>query len=202
MNSTIGYTITSPINCHILFEHKITADGCLSYCTVCNKDIKANGISAHIKTLKHQIKFFDNYRALPILDDAFIIKNGIKFEKKRDDELFYECEDIRQQWREIISEMTMIEINGSNAMSLRQYNDMKLIHVMVPIHDIKYAPLSLPSDRYIRNIIEEREGIIRYNAMIAEKQREHQYLNALHQIDDEIIYEEEEEDDDEYEEEV
>lgn len=161
MNCQIGYTITNATYLTIVFEHKILEGKKKSYCTVCNKEIRTQSIQSHIETSKHQLLFYKNYYNLPVLDDAFIIKNEIEFDNEIDNLLFNSTMETRAKFKDVMFKaketFEFCKTTKIFQMNFNNYRDIKLFHVLVPGKKLK--PITLPNEYFLRQAIDYEKNL-------------------------------------------
>lgn len=165
MNSHIGYTITNAIDCHIIFEHKIIDGKHKTYCTACDKIFTTKSIQSHVWSVKHGTKLYDNYLGLPILDDAYIIKNLITFEDDFDNQIFNHTTESRQDFREFVHKIKEDNLNIPNIFNMPKDTKIKLLNVLTP--GIKSPKITFPDKKKLqeamKQIISEKKHIEKLN---------------------------------------
>lgn len=195
MNCQVGYTITNASNCLIIFEHKIVNNKKKSYCTVCSKCMKTEYIQTHIETGKHQLKFYKNFYTLPVLDDAFIIKNQLHFQNNLDNELFLATIESREKMRNLLFEARDYpEFFKDFKMDLDNYGSIKMQHVLIQGKKIK--SLIKPNLQLLRNTLSFEKKVNEAKERLRIIRENHPFNEYFDDDDDEV------DDEDEYEEEV
>jgi len=176
MNSHIGYTITNSIDCHVVFEHTIKDGKRKSYCTVCNKEIKTAYIPKHLLSFKHNVNFYDNYFSLPILDDAYIIKNDIVFKDDIDNKIFKYTTTSRDKSRKLFDELKNSNLDTSKYFKMADHTitNIKLLNVIAP--GMKFSKIVFPDNSRIVTEIQwmiiDREHKKKLEEMIKNRQND------------------------------